>query len=1275
MFSIIQSNDSEKLLTKLAAFYRDKKDGVFTPFTVIVPAMVLEDYLAKALADKMGISTLVATQFWGQYQWQMIDTVLSFDTDFLRQAGRHGEVLSVPETAVLSAGVIRWRLFAYFLEKKDASGKVVYKEGREKITALKNDSEHPLSALLAHLNEHSDTWQSELWQLCDKLSRLYVKYLTERPDWLSLWAKDKAVNVAALIAEKDRMAERLYTPSNNEETPEPVDDDMKTPAWLVTHYEGLERAYRYLWVRLFSGVFLYRQALEARFWAVLEDKNHPKAVAIRQKLPKTLYLFTVQQLPQLELNFLKRLSQSLDVVLLHFNPSMMFWADIVDKNWLATQKLINPSSVYLKDYGHGLLSRLGKASRDTFAMLAELSGGADEGAYQLDWQDDFNEFETTPKTLLNALKKDILMLEESDVSVHLAGAFEGDFWQTLSEKKAALKSWQFSLNDDSLKVHNCHSLKRELEVARLLIGRWLNEPAYDGKKRQLSDVAIMMPDVESEKQLIASVFGASVSADGLYLPAKITGVANETVMALWRAILGVYELGFGRLYAADFFEWLLSPVCYESFGMTHAMAQRGCELLERAGFVRGLDERHLTESLHPEDKDYRRTLAYALDRLSVSLLAGEGICEVFDERAGASLPKVVGVSGVRLEDGAVIDGLCRIYEALVSERGRADEIADVEVWLHRLEHDVINPYFFLHKGTDGLNSIFGAMNAMRASVRANSSEGMPALSLPLSFVLDALTGVLSAQKIAAEPSGVINIGRFGSLRGMQFGLVIMLGMNLSAFPRTEPLNRLDLAKAGLARRGDRHSEEDDNGAFLEAIFQAKENCWIFYSGQSQTGDVPLLPATPVSELIAFIKNAPWQKDAEVLHAPDVLEEWLVTRHAALPFSPEVFERQTPVSVDAAVPQLWQAVYENSHLQKERPPVVNLPNPKTVHALGEALSGAVSVCGTKDAPALLPTPAQTTLDQLISQVQHPAAAYLKGNVRLVTVAEEHARDEPLGVDGLMNYQLLTRVLAGDEQALSVLYEDTLLPAGKARDKILSETLQTVTALKALLAERARWLGVKSDGTPSPLMTQLVSFELCLSEIKKTLTLSASLPMMAEKVWLNVHVSSLSAEKKVAAFLSHLCWQVARDDSTDSLPHHGRSLWQYRLGDETKKEVDFLVFERIEKSVAKTLLSQWLIFGQITTTTPVVLTPEAALMSVQTNGDDKKVYQKWLSTSSYGDYISKGSACHPNWQFILGDTPPKTALAMYLPWASVLYQPLETYDITEVFLAHAKDHKSE
>ncbi|WP_351059807.1 exodeoxyribonuclease V subunit gamma, partial [Psychrobacter sp. TB20-MNA-CIBAN-0197] len=67
-----------------------------------------------------------------------------------------------------------------------------------------------------------------------------------------------------------------------------------------------------------------------------------------------------------------------------------FWADIVDKSWLQRQQIINPESVFLRDYGHSLLSRLGKQSRDTFAMLANLSGNEQYQEEIVEWQDSFD---------------------------------------------------------------------------------------------------------------------------------------------------------------------------------------------------------------------------------------------------------------------------------------------------------------------------------------------------------------------------------------------------------------------------------------------------------------------------------------------------------------------------------------------------------------------------------------------------------------------------------------------------------------------------------------------------------------------------------------------------------------------------------------------------------------------------------------------------------------------------------------------------------------------
>lgn len=71
MFHIIQSNNTDRLVGHLIDFYQknnaedDLAHLIFTPFTVIVPSMVLGDWLTKTVASRVGISTLFTAQFLG----------------------------------------------------------------------------------------------------------------------------------------------------------------------------------------------------------------------------------------------------------------------------------------------------------------------------------------------------------------------------------------------------------------------------------------------------------------------------------------------------------------------------------------------------------------------------------------------------------------------------------------------------------------------------------------------------------------------------------------------------------------------------------------------------------------------------------------------------------------------------------------------------------------------------------------------------------------------------------------------------------------------------------------------------------------------------------------------------------------------------------------------------------------------------------------------------------------------------------------------------------
>ncbi|TXD97811.1 exonuclease V subunit gamma [Psychrobacter frigidicola] len=1000
MFTIIQSHRTERLVEQLLTAYKSKNQPIFEEFVVIVPSMVLGDWLDKSIASQAGISTLVTTTFWGQYQWTLMQKVLAEYNTWLENTQSTQEIVTVPEVAVLTGAVMQWRLFGYFTYYQN--------------DIMAND-QHPLYPLLsALLDVEADRSQQDvrLWSLATDFSRVFSRYLTHREGWLNLWSDNKAVDVAAMVAAKDELTMTFDKYAG------------ETPEWLVAHYTELEAAQRHLWHLLFAAVYEHRSAIETRFWEVMSDKTHNTGIDIQAILPTQMHIFTIQQLPQNELNFLQRLSKYMHITLLHYNPSQLFWADIVDKQWLQRQQVINPESVFLRDYGHTLLSRLGKQSRETFAMLASLSGNEDKDDFKLVWEDRFdveenprtvnairtNKNTERPLSLLAHLQQDVLMLDESATQQATSGRVsaalgtqmaldlntEQDYKNSLSNHKGyqilkdnepletewysddTLKNkyyeqprqWQLSQYDNSLSIHSCHNLQRQLEVLRGMIGRWLNDTNNDGNTRHLSDIVVLLPDVDRHHDLITSVFVTGKGQDGLSLPAKVTGVVDKSIRQLWEAISGFYGLlgsDTARFESAEVLDWLMLPPLYESLGLTHEQMSRGCDLLEQAGFVRGFDEAHLQHSLDAQDYDYRFSFVYALDQIALGLIMPEASisdCLYPDNWQDNTLAeKTVPISAISLDDALIIEALCRVHAGINGCRNEYQARYKAEDWLDRIETNIIHPYFGAFDQTRPMRAIFNAMNGFKSSLRANRhyqryhtgskhdstanadnnnsndnnnvSATLAAgqvearlsqvsnLPLKLSFMLDSIEDELESQQVSAEPTGVITFGRFGALRNVPFGLVVMLNMDLSEFPNRDRDNRYDLMKAGLAQRGDRFSEDDDNGAFLDALLCARDSCWIFYNGQRLTDTHEHLPANPVSELLQFLKGeVQWQwdplkllgteslatdsnhgNDSEIndnnnaaltaqiqRYLPKLIEQWLVTQHPALPFAEEVFIR-------------------------------------------------------------------------------------------------------------------------------------------------------------------------------------------------------------------------------------------------------------------------------------------------------------------------------------------------------------------------------------------------
>ncbi|WP_338755762.1 exodeoxyribonuclease V subunit gamma [Moraxella lincolnii] len=1177
MLNIYQSNQTEQLLKQLLHAYQSDDIGMFEPFVVLVPSMVLGEWLQNRIADETGISTLITTEFWGRYQWQIMKRVIDAFND-----EQDDKSITVPEVAMLSTNVMQWRLFAYLLacyqQYLDVMADLQSDKGDTnqinslfplfaKVYALSNHANMNVNNANTSKREPSKAEEQQLWQLAQSLAGAFNRYLTHRNDWLMLWTKGQAVDIKQLIAQKDWLNQQFDEQSND------------TPDWIQDGYVELELAQRCLWQVLFADSYGQRQKIEQRFWQGLRFFSQQHQNKFKTMLPKRLYLFTIQQMPLNELDFIRQLSTFIDIELLFYNPSQAYWADIVDKRWLTQQQITNPSMAYVRDFGHTLLSRLGKQSRDIFASLVNLSGNvaknqriqANQHAKydSVTWQDDFVSYQTNHKTnpmlppssLLHRLQEDVLIMDDTLTRQYIEQRLLEQSQTELTNQLnhgvlgTANRQWHQGIIDNSLSIHSCHNLQRQLEVMRAMIAQWLNAADIDNNdddiktdkknKRHLSDVLVLLPDVDRHHDLIQSVFSLGEGIDGLNLPAKVTGVVDRQIRSLWQAIVGYYQL-LGQAHAdfgwSQVFDWLMLPEVYEAYGLGYRQMQRGCELLRQAGFIRGFDETHLRQNLHPQDDDHRFCFAYALDRLVTGLLMPKAhLTDMIYHPVQHHVltfpqPLTLPLAQITLNDAPIISALCQIYQALAQHRHDYQRKRPAIHWLNAIENDIIHRYFALFDGSKSMRAIFTAINALKKSLNADKSaqqsqgQQTQELSFRLEFLLQSIQAQLESQQISAEPTGVITFARFGALRTVPYKLVVMLNMDISEFPRQERDDYLDLMKAGLARRGDKRSDDEDNGAFLDALLCAKEACWIFYNGQQMGDDTEHLPAQPVSELIQFLQaEVDWQFDQPHPNSQNlslqseikkVMQEHilssLVTKHSALPYDASVFEisknnkstqnnqqnktsqadnkqaelahlfadtlqkHQLRQKTNLPPAPIWQQIYhalydkQDQYVQEKAMPVnaIALPDADEYQQMAHQLLILGNEKTKTNLSQILASDAwHLSVVELLRRFKHPAKHYLKQQ----QIALRHAKDkadtlEPMVLDNLANYQLTDHLLEHYHVVQDAdIYNDVI-----QNDVIQNPTVQDDTkddVIAMLLNNTLLPVGVNRVWTLSHQMTQL------------------------------------------------------------------------------------------------------------------------------------------------------------------------------------------------------------
>ncbi len=677
-------------------------------------------------------------------------------------------------------------------------------------------------------------------------------------------------------------------------------------------------------------------------------------------VPERVSIFGISTLPPFYVSLIEEISARCPVHLFIMEATPEWWGDIRSKREKARSKqleLFEPEEPIEMD--NPLLAENGKVGRDFLNIVAELNPGHEQQQFEKPLAD----------TILHTIQRDLF------------------------EMSAGIQKAARSVSaDQSVQIHSCHSVVRELEV---LHDQLLALFAEDATLKP-RDIVVMLPDVSIYSAFVDAVFGLPENPKH-FIPYSVADRAPRERSGVIDTFLRILEVLPDRFGASEILALLESSAVQRRFGI--AAPDKIRRWIEQCAIRWGIDSEHRARlGLPPFSENSwrhgldRMLLGYAMRPDARELF--EGILP-FDEIEGSN----AGLLGNFVEflehlfDRAIDFARPRSLMAwqsdlltAVDEFLDADELAQVE-----------------------LNQLRGALAELgRISADSGNEDAVSReiVVLQLERILE------NASSGAGFLSGAMTFCALKPMRSIPFKVVCLLGMNDTAYPRRDHAPEFDLI-AQHRRPGDRNSRADDRALFLEALLSARDVFCLSYVGQSMRDNSPLPPSVVVSELNDYIE-----------HRFAIDAEQFVVKHPLQAFSPRNFgaddKRCFSYSLDNSA--AGQIAAENRH---EPPPFFDKP-----------LNEPEDLWRDVD------------LGRLVEFFAHPAKFFLRKrlNIELPRDREEIEDREPFALHPLDRYAIGQRLLAEAldgrdlEDALAIVRASGTLPPG-ATGALLFEELCT------------------------------------------------------------------------------------------------------------------------------------------------------------------------------------------------------------------------------------------
>lgn len=737
-----------------------------------------------------------------------------------------------------------------------------------------------------------------------------------------------------------------------------------------------------------------------------------------------LHLFAVSSMPPLYLQALTRAAAAREVHVYSLVPTQEYLGDDATRQGLRARTRRGEDVSESFGGQSPLLTALGRVAIDAQILAIELDLDPAEGDFVAPG---CTQAESEHCCALHTLQRDVFR--------------RAALTQILEDRRErSLRD-----DDDSLQFHDTHGPTRQVEAARDA----LLELFARHQRLEPRHVLIMTPDLETYAPLVKSVFQQGHTTfhekDGWgavgapKIPTAIADLGIRGLNPLAEALLRLLELVEGRLTVTRLVDFAALDPVRRKFGLTDddLVLLRGW--LSTAGARWGADETERARHGNPEQREY--TLAFALDRLALgATLADDGESDPFgvapfDEMEGGN----VSVFGKLAELCARLDHWRTALGGGSPAELGGRPARPLSRWLE-----------IARTALDDVAQPANAAGFLRAEIEDHldtlTREAAPFdPEIRIDAVRALLDGRFDLPRSGDRPStGAVTVCAMQPMRSVPFEVIVLLGMDDGAFPRT-PVGRGFDATLSARRVGDRDVREEDRNLLLETILSARSHLLIFYTGRDRQSNEKRAPAVPVGELLdlcdmTFLSPAgreahPDGRGGQVRHA-------LTRIHSVQPFSASGFEpRHAPGPARTA-----------RFDTRARDAAVALASAR------ETWRGIGLDCASRTQP-----PSDLRLSELLAWLRKPVPQFMRKRLGVyyaesVEILEDR---EALDLDGLGNWVLEDRLvkawLRGDTDLAATearLRARAQLPPGAPGARAFAVARESVLLAAAPIADAER-----------------------------------------------------------------------------------------------------------------------------------------------------------------------------------------------------------------------------